>query len=194
MRLPIILVGLFLALMLLHFGVHSYHDVSLSLRSSSPGWGVSPVNGRVRVTHGLSAADTSLLRDDDEVIGLNGQPMTNEIQLAIAMEKTLAQLSPGGSYTLVIRRAGQTQELTLRTARRPLWTKIVTVILWMCAAVFPFTGLIVFWLKPNDKQAVLLALMLATCWQWGPSPGELMTVIFFGHPSWLVAALSLALR
>src|SRR6185436_13150809 len=117
-----------------------------------------------RVTHGPSAADTSLLRDDDEVIALNGQPMTNEIQLAIAMEKTLAQLSPGGSYTLVVRRAGQTQELTLRTASRPLWTKIVTVILWLCAAFFPLTGLIVFWLKPDDKQAVLLALMLATCW------------------------------
>src|SRR6185503_6320882 len=121
MRLRIILVGLFLALMCLHFGVHSYHDVSLSLRSSTSGWGLGPVNGRVRLAHGLSAADTSLLRDDDQVIALNGQPMTNEIQLAIAMEKTLAQLSPGGSYTLVVRRAGQTQELTLRTASRPLW-------------------------------------------------------------------------
>src|SRR6478672_9357147 len=140
MRLPIILVGLFLALMLLHFGVHSYHDVSLSLRSSTSGWGLSPVNGRVRLAHGLSAADTSLLRDDDEVIALNGQPMTNEIQLAIAMQKMVAQLSPGGSYTLLIRRAEQTQELTLRTAPRHLWTKIVTVILWLCAAVFPFTG------------------------------------------------------
>jgi hypothetical protein len=193
MRPRIILVGLFLALMFLHFGVHSYHDVSLSLRSSSSGWTLSPVNGRVRLAHGLSAADTSLLRDDDEVIALNGQPMTNEIQLAIAMQKTFAQLPPGASYTLVLRRAGQTQELTLRTARRPLWTKIVTVILWLCAAFFPFTGLIVFWLKPDDKQAVLLALMLATCWQWGPSPGELMTVIFFGYSSWLVAALIPAL-
>ena len=179
MRPRIILVGLFLALMFLHFGVHGYHDVSLSLRSSSSGWGLSPVNGRVRLTQGLSAADTSLLRDDDEVIALNGQPMTNEIQLAIAMEKTFAQLSPGKSYTLVIRRAGQTQELTLRTADRHLWTKIVTIILWLCAAFFPLTGLIVFWLKPDNKQAVLLSLMLATCWQWGPSPQELMTVIFF---------------
>jgi hypothetical protein len=193
MRPRIILVGLFLALMFLHFGVHGYHDISLSLKSSSAGWGVSPVNGRVRLAHGLSAADTSLLRDDDEVIALNGQPMTNEIQLSIAMEKTFAQLPPGGSYTLVVRRAGQTQELTLRAARRPLWPKIVGMTLWLCLAVFPLTGLIVFWLKPNNKQAVLLSLMLATCWQWGPSPTELMTVIFFGYPSWLVASLILAL-
>src|SRR4030095_9216158 len=108
-----ILVGLFLALKFLHFGVHSYHDVSLSLRSSSSGWRVSPVNGRVRINHGVYAAHMSLLRDDDEVIALNVQPMTNEIQLAIAMEKTFAQLSPGGSYTLVVRRAVQTQELTI---------------------------------------------------------------------------------
>ena len=52
---------------------------------------------------------------------LNGQPMTNEIQLSIAMQKTFAQLPPGASYTLVVRRAGQTQQLTLRSAPRPLW-------------------------------------------------------------------------
>lgn len=193
MRLRIILVGLFLALMFLHFGVHSYHDVSLWSKSSSPGWGLSPVNGRVRLAHGLSAADTSVLRDDDEIIALNSQQITNEVQLSIALEKTFAQLPPGAPYTLVVRRAGEIQQLTLRTARLPLWVKIVSVILWLCVAVFPLTGLIVFWLKPDNKQAVLLALMLATCWQWGPSPQELMTVIFFGHPAWLVGALILAL-
>lgn len=193
MRLRTIVVGLFLALMFLHFGVQSYHDVSLSLTSSASGWGLSPVNGRVRLARGLSAADTSLLRDDDEVIALNGQPMTNEIQLSIAVQKTFAQLPPGAAYTLMVRRDGQTQELTLRAAGRALWPKIVTVILLLCTAFFPLTGLIVFWLKPKDKQALLLSLMLATCWQWGPSPTELMTVIFFGYPSWLVAALILAL-
>ncbi len=193
MRLRIILVGLFLALMFLHFGVHSYHDVSRSLKSSSSGWGLSPVNGRVRLTQGMSSADTSLLRDDDEIIALNGQPMTNEIQLNIAVEKTFAQLPPGGSYTLVVRRAGQTQQLTLTSVRRPLWPKIVGITSWLCLAVFPLTALIVFLVKPNNKQALLLALMLATCWQWGPSPQELMTVIFFGHPVWLVATLILAL-
>ena len=193
MRLRIILVGLFLALMLLHFGVQSYHDVSHSIKSSSAGWGLSPVNGRVRLAHGMSSADTSALRDDDEVVALNGQQMTNEVQLSIALEKTFEQLPPGDSYTLMVRRAGEMQQLTLRTARRALWTKIADIIYWLCLAVFPLTGLIVFWLKPDNKQAVLLALMLATCWQWGPSPQRLATVIFFGHPSWLVAALLLAL-
>ena len=90
MRLRIILVGLFLALMLLHFGVQSYHDVSHLLKSSSAGWGLSPVNGRVRLAQGKSSADTSALREDDEVVALNGQQMTNEIQFSIALnEKTL---------------------------------------------------------------------------------------------------------
>jgi hypothetical protein len=193
MRLRIILVGLFLGLMLLHFGVQSYHDVSHSFKSSSAGWGLSPVNGRVRLAHGMSSADTSALRDDDEVVALNGQQMTNEVQLTIALEKTFEQLPPGDSYTLMVRRAGEMQQLTLRTARPALWTKIAAIIDLLCLAVFPLTGLIVFWLKPDNKQAVLLALMLTTCWQWGPSPQKLMTVIFFGHPSWLVAALILAL-
>jgi hypothetical protein len=140
----------------------------------------------------MSAADTSLLRDDDEVIALNGQQMTNEVQLNIARDKTFAQLAAGGSYTVVVRRNGEAQQLTLRTAHRPLWLKIAGVIIWLLAAVFPLTGLVVFWLKPDNKQAVLLALMLASCWQWGPSPQELMTVIFFGNPLWLVAALILA--
>ncbi|HEV8133260.1 MAG TPA: protein kinase [Pyrinomonadaceae bacterium] len=193
MRLRIILVGLFLALMFLHFGVHSYHDVSLSLRSSSSGWTLSPVDGRVRLVQGASSPDTSLLRDGDEIIALNGQQMTNEVQLSIALDKTFEHLSPGGSYTLAVRRAGQTQQFMLRSAPRPLWAKIVAIIGWLCLAVFPLTGLIVFWLRPDNKQATLLSLMLATCWQWGPSPYELMTVIFFGHPPWLVAVLILAL-
>src|SRR5438876_4698645 len=101
MRLRIILVGLFLALMFLHFGVHSYHDVSLSLKSSSSGWTLSPVDGSVRLVQGMSSADTSLLRDDDEVIALNGRQMTNDVQLSIAMEKLFAELPPGRSYTLL---------------------------------------------------------------------------------------------
>src|SRR6185295_18254010 len=141
MRLRIILVGLFLALMFLHFGVHSYHDVSLSLRSSSSGWTLSPLDGRVRLVQGMSSADTSLLRDGDEVIALNGQQMTNEVQLSIARDQTFAQLSPGGSYTLAVRRAGQTQQFMLRSTSRPLWTKIVAIISWLYLAVFPLTGL-----------------------------------------------------
>src|SRR5882724_2436610 len=137
MRLRIILVGLFLALMLLHFGVQSYHDVSHSFKSSSAGWGLSPVNGRVRLAQGMSSADTSALRDDDEVVALNGQQMTSEVQLTIALEKTFAQLQPGDSYTLMVRRAGEMQQLTLRTARQALWTKIADIIYWLCLAIFP---------------------------------------------------------
>jgi len=111
MRFRTILIGLFLALMSLHFGVHSYHNLSLTLRSSASGWGLSAVNGRVRVAHGLSSADTSLLRDDDEVVALNGRQMTNEVQLSIAMEKTFAQLPPDTPYTLTVRRGGKCNSL-----------------------------------------------------------------------------------
>lgn len=193
MRLRIILVGLFFALMFLHFGVQSYHDVLLTLTSSSPGWILSPVDGRVRVGHGMSAADTSGLRDGDEIVALNGQEITNEVQLSIARDKAFAHLPPETFYTLVVRRAGQTQQLTLRTARRPLWPKIIGVLFWLFFAIFPLTGLIVFWLKPDNKQALLLALMLGTCWQWGASPQELLSVLFSGYPWWLVGVLITAL-
>ena len=192
MHLRIILVGLFFALMFLHFGVHSYHNVSLTFRSSSPGWAVSPVDGRVRLSHGMTAADMSALEDGDKVVAINGQEVTNDVQVNIVLDETFAHLPPGGTYTLAVRRAGQTQEFTLRTARRSLWPKILALLNWLFLAVFPVTGLIAFWLKPDNKQAVLLALMLATCWQWSPSPQELMTVIFSVHSSWLVGTLILA--
>jgi len=54
-----------------------------------------------------------------------------------------------------VRRAGQTQQLTLRTARPPLWTKIIEVLAWLLLVVFPLTGLIVFWLKRDNKQALM---------------------------------------
>ncbi|MGH9873155.1 MAG: protein kinase domain-containing protein [Pyrinomonadaceae bacterium] len=193
MRLRTILAGLFLALMFLHFGVHSYHDVSLTLTSSSRGWTLSPVDGSVRLTHSLSAADTAALQDGDEVVAINHQEITNEVQLSIVLDKMFEHLPPGSSYTLTVRRGGQTHEFTLTAARRSLWHKIIGVVSWLLLAVFPVTGLIVFLLKRDNKQALLLSLMLATCWQWGPSPQELMTVIFSDHSSWLVGTLILAL-
>ncbi len=193
MRLRIILVGLFFALMFLHLGVHSYHDVSQTLRSSAAGWTLSPVSGRVRVTHGLVSADTSSLQDDDEVVDLNGQQITNELQLSIARDKTFANLPPESPYSLVVRRNGQMQQLSLRTGRVPLWPKVIVVFVWLSLAMFPLTGLVVFWLKPDNKQALLLALLLGTCWQFGPSPTDLLTVVFFGHSPWLVGILIMAL-
>ena len=193
MRLRTILVGMFLALMFLHFGVHSYHDVSLVLTSSSCGWTLNPVYGSVRLIPGVSAADTSALRDGDEVVAINGEEITNDVQLGIALDKTFAHLPPGSSYTLTVRRVGQTQQFTLRTADRALWPKILGLLSWLLLSVFPVTGLIVFWLKPDSKQAVLLALMLSTCWQWGPSPLHLMTVIFSNDSSWFVGTLILAM-
>jgi hypothetical protein len=119
--------------------------------------------------------------------------MTNALQLNIALDQAVDHLPPETSYTLVVRRAGQTQQLTVRTASRPLWPKTIDVLAWLLLVVFPLTGLIVFWLKPDNKQALLLALMLGTCWQWFLAPITLMTDIVSGHPSWLIGVLFAAL-
>jgi hypothetical protein len=193
MHLRIILVGLFFGLMLLNFGVHSYHDVSQTLESSAGGWTLVPSNMHVRVTPGLSSADTSSLQDDDEVVALDGEQITDELQLSIALEKMLARLPPESTYTLAVRRKGQIQQLTLRTGYVPLWPKILVIVHWLPLAIFPLTGLVVFWLKPDNKQALLLALMLGPCWRLGISPKEMLTVIFLNDQQWLVGLLILAL-
>ncbi len=94
MRLRLILVGLFLALMSLYFGVHGYYRLSLTFRSSYPGWFLSPVDGRVRITHGLSNADVSALRDGDEVVGLNGQQFSKSFRLIMPETRCLSTSRP----------------------------------------------------------------------------------------------------
>jgi hypothetical protein len=193
MRLRTILVVLFFALMFLHFAVHCYHEMSMTLMSSSRGWTLSPIDGTLRLIPDRSEADTSTLKDGDEVVAINGQRTTNGVELNIAVDKTFARLPAGSTYSLTVLRDGQTRELTLTTARRPLWLKLADGFSWLLLAVFPLTGLIVFWLKPDSKQALLLAVMLNTCWQWAYSPQSLMTVIFFDHSALLTATLMLAL-
>ncbi len=51
----------------------------------------------MRLVHGLSPADTSVLRDGDEVIALNGQEMTNALQLNIALGSS-GRSSPGRNF------------------------------------------------------------------------------------------------
>jgi len=156
MRLRLTLVGCFFALMLVYVGVSGYFTVSYFTASSDPGWQVM-LDGRIQPYGRLSEVDVSALRDGDEIIALNGQ----EFKYARQYFETFARVPPGGSYTIVVRRDGLTKQLTLRTAPQPFWVQINAVLIQMVIPLtFLLTGLAVFLLRPNNKQAVLLALML----------------------------------
>ncbi len=74
------------------------------------------------------------------------------------------RVPPGTAYTIKVRRNGQELSFLLRTAVDPdkkvNWVERFYLLVNL---IFLLTGLFVFLLKPDDKQAWLLALMLGTC-------------------------------
>ena len=68
----------------------------------------------------------------------------------------------GTTYKLTIRRGGRTLEFDLATAAKPLGGWFFDLALHLVSLIFPLTGLAVFLLKPDNKQAWLLALMLGS--------------------------------
>jgi eukaryotic-like serine/threonine-protein kinase len=158
-RLRLILMGLFFALMLVHLGVHTYVAMRHN-RYYGAGW-LLKLEGKVEPIVRMVAEDgpASALRPNDEVLTLNGQPVEDKYQLFSFF--TAAQ--PGTVYSLVVRRDGQLREFTLRTGSPPL-SAIAREL--MGVLVFPLAelliGILVFSLKPDSKQALLLALALGT--------------------------------
>src|SRR5262249_32306253 len=68
----------------------------------------------------------------------------------------------GSDYVLVIRRSWETQELSLKTIPFPLSKRVSNWALNLILLAFLGAALTVFLLKPHDRQAWLLALMLGT--------------------------------
>ncbi|MDQ3254350.1 MAG: protein kinase [Acidobacteriota bacterium] len=155
-RRRIILIGLFFTLMCICAGVNSYHSILYFHTAGDPGWMLG-LDGRVQTYGGVSGANLSSLRDGDDVVLLDGREFKNAFQYF----ETFARFTPRADYTIVVRRDGRTERLALRTASYHFWIRVNVILLQLVIpATFLLTGLIVFLLKPNDKQALLLALML----------------------------------
>ena len=71
-----------------------------------------------------------------------------------------SQLQPtrgaGQSYTIVVRRQGQSLEFTLATIRYPINRWLIPILDSLIQLLFLLIGLSVFLLKPADRQAWLL--------------------------------------
>lgn len=187
MRPRSILVGLILVLMLA-YSVAVYVNV-IPLRRSliERGWNATPrvpdgAEMVVEVDPGGPAV--GVLQLDDEVIALNGELVEYSDQ---KMESAYERVARGGTYALMVRRAGQTLDLTLRSERAPLTAWLINP--WRLAVLFLTlvylaVGFGVFVLKPDNTQALLLALALTA---WG-SPFE-SAPLSGDMNAWLVALL-----
>lgn len=181
-RWSFVLVSIFFTVMLIGasvMGLRTIRSLAALDGASNPGWGAGSANGEVRivrVAEGGPAAEALLV--GDRVIEINGERVRGLSHAATIFER----MPPGSEYSIRIRREGREFEFRLRTeaislsivALLPLATLIIP-------AIFLFTGLALFILRPGDKLALLLALM------FGASAG-----LFIGSPestlpSWLRA-------
>src|SRR6185369_1256346 len=98
----------------------------------------------------------SYLRPGDEVLAINGE----QIGRASDIADVFHHIEPDRPYTVLIRRGGSPLEIKLTSQAVPLLSLLVNAAARLVIPnIFLLTGLIVFMLKPDDKQALLLALM-----------------------------------
>ena len=90
-------------------------------------------------------------------------------------------MKAGTSYTLTILRNGQMLEIPLQSMR-PESNLGKRLAFQLILLIFVVTGLIIFLLKPNDNQALLLALMLGSFvgvvdWQLTAIPTWILVIV-----------------
>jgi sigma-B regulation protein RsbU (phosphoserine phosphatase) len=150
-KLILICVSLFYALMLVNVGANFYSGWAESER----GWEAGRVEGKPTIHTVDADGPAAVLRVGDEIISLKGEPQ-GAFPLLF---RSRCAVPPGTGYKLTLRREGQTLEFDLFTAATPLSSRLFNFAVNLSSLAFLIIGLTVFLLKPDDKQARLLAFM-----------------------------------
>ncbi|HZF40357.1 MAG TPA: hypothetical protein VE715_16145, partial [Blastocatellia bacterium] len=149
----------FFALMFGHFGVSAYSALAdlARLPGSSDGWTASLLpDGRAQIVSVDQNGPATALQVGDEFVSINGLTLRDDPKI-----RGYNQIvPPGTSYTIVVRRHGQLIEFTLTTTDYPIRRWLMPITDCLTQLLFLLTGLTVFLLKPSDRQAWLLVLML----------------------------------
>jgi sigma-B regulation protein RsbU (phosphoserine phosphatase) len=169
--------SIFFALMFGNLCVSVYsvwlNDLSL-VTGSYDGWTAERLtNGRVEFVSVDEDGPATELRVGDEFVSLNGLTLQDDPHIL----NNSRRIPPGAHYKMVVRRQGQLFEFDLATTAYPLSRRLAPFLApipdSLSRLLFYFTGLIVFWLKPADRQAWLLSLMLGSyygVWNTGLPP------------------------
>jgi hypothetical protein len=147
----------FFGLMTLYLGANAY--VSVTGWHGSPGWAVSQKSGRIRIAFvGSSSMAARELRIGDEVVALDGRAIESVRDFI-----KLVRVAPETPYTLTIQRDGMARVVNLRTENLPATeTAINHLLFFFIAPLFLVFAAIIYTFKPDDKQAVLLALLFGS--------------------------------
>jgi len=181
-RYQFILSAAFFSLLLIYAGALFIQSAVTLSQHSEPGWIPYQLGEQVFIGGAASAEAASMLRVGDEVLAINNTPIDSDFDIAEAFRR----IEPATAYLLKIRRVGRTLDLVLPSQPVPTSSWVVRLALRVIIPnIFLLTGLVVFLLKPNDKQALLLALL------FGMFPGLLLASApaFAGRPFWLVLVM-----
>jgi serine phosphatase RsbU (regulator of sigma subunit) len=178
-RARILLGSILLAVMSAYFVVYGY-SLYLPRKGSYAGFNANwDGKGEPRI---VSVDPTVLVADfqiGDELIAVDGVKIRDDPRVLIDNEQP-----PGTRVTLTIRRTGQLRDVTFQTI--PHKERVRFNPIYYIYLLFLLTAWGVFLLRPGDKQAWLLALMLATLpGLFGDDPSNI--------PSWLTPIVSAAL-
>src|SRR5262245_59754631 len=158
-RQRLVLGCVFFALMFGHFGVNAYLAwLNLMARpASSDGWTarLSP-DGRAQIVGVNQDGPAAALRAGDEIISINGLTPQDDPEILNYNQR----VAPGTRYTIVVRRQEKSLEFALVTTNYPIRRWLMPIVNRLVELLFLLTGLTVFLLKSEDRQAWLLALML----------------------------------
>jgi serine phosphatase RsbU (regulator of sigma subunit) len=157
-RLKLVLGGLFFALMLVNVGANFYSSWAERIAFSERGWEATEVNGKPTIYTVDRESLSAVLRAGDEIVSLTGEPQ----RAFPVLNRNECAVPPGTPYKLIVRRDGQTLEFNLTTMRNTLGRLFYDFGLQLAALIALVTGAALFFLKPDDKRARLLALMLGT--------------------------------
>src|SRR5262245_2156773 len=177
-RVRILLGGILLALMSAYFVLYVC-SISLPKKGSYVGFhAIWEAKGEPHID---GVDPTALVADfqvGDELIAVDGVKIRDDPRVLINNDPP-----PGTRITFTIRRAGQLRDVTVQTI--PHRERLQFHPIYYIFLLFLLTAWGVFLLRPDDKQAWMLALMLATLpGLFGGSPDNL--------PSWLTPIVSAA--
>jgi len=131
--------------------------------------------------HPNSPAEMSGLRVDDRIVAVNGSRADSASAWNELMSRTWRSSHPGDTVTLTLQRPGQSQPLVITPrfrARhgagdtRTIARTIAVQILDLYPLLFLIVGLAVLFLRVEDRNAWLLALVFGTFITAGDMPGE----------------------
>jgi phosphoserine phosphatase RsbU/P len=173
----ILFIGFF-ALMLTYCLGGLYQEIARP--GSDDGWRGSGAYGEYYVNEVDPQGPAKELRKGDRIMAVNGVRLADDPR----MLNWSRRVPPGTPYKITVLRDGQELTFTYPTFPRPPgpfpWSRFVPLLFWL-------TGLFVFLLKAEDRQARLLALTLGSF--SGLLGGNIQEEAF---PDWLALLLALA--